>query len=82
VAARPGLGGRAHGACVLQQVQPGGGQRHGLAHPLEQRHAHAPLDGGHLAAQRGLGQAQLAGGRRQRAGFGRFQKAFSWFQSS
>ena len=51
-----GLGGGAHGACMLQQVQPGGRERHGLAHPLEEGHAHALLDGRHLAAQRGLGQ--------------------------
>ena len=69
-----GLGGHAHGACVLQQIQPRGRERHGLAHALEQGHPHALLDGGHLAAQRGLGQAQFAGGGRERAGFRRFQK--------
>lgn len=36
---------------MFQQIQPGGGQRHGLADPLEQGHSHALFYGGHLAAQ-------------------------------
>ncbi|MCY1312972.1 hypothetical protein D9M70_634520 [compost metagenome] len=59
---------------MFQQIQARGGERHGLAHALEQGHAHLPLDGGHLSAQGGLGQAQLARGRRQRAGFSGLQK--------
>jgi len=59
---------------MFQQVQSSGREPHGLAHPLEEGHAHALLDGRHLAAQRGLIQTQLAGGRRQRAGFSGFQK--------
>ena len=45
-----------------------------LAHTLEQGHAHVLFDGGHLAAQRGLGQAQFAGGGRERSGFCGLQK--------
>jgi hypothetical protein len=48
---------------MFQQVQPGGGERHGFAHPLEQGDAHALLDGRHLSTQRGLRQSQLASGR-------------------
>jgi hypothetical protein len=59
---------------VLKQIQAGGGQRHGLAHALEQGHAQARLDGRHLSAERRLRQPQLARGGRQRAGIGRFQK--------
>ncbi|OGA86488.1 MAG: hypothetical protein A2Z90_05575 [Burkholderiales bacterium GWA2_64_37] len=59
------LGGSAHGAGVFQQVQPRGREHHGLAHALEQRHPHLLLNGGHLPAQGGLGQAQLARGGRQ-----------------
>ena len=34
-----GLGGCAHGACMLPQVQPGGRERHGLADPKTRRPA-------------------------------------------
>ncbi len=67
-------GGRAHGACVVQQGQPGAGERHRLADALEERDAQARLDCGHLPAQCRLGQAELARGGRQRAGLGGFEK--------
>ena len=59
---------------AAQQVKPDGGKRNRLADALKQGHARAPPDGGHLTAQCGLGQAELAGSSRQQTSFGGLQK--------
>jgi hypothetical protein len=52
---------------VLEHHRACRGGKSALAHALQQRHAHLPLEEADLHADRGLREVQLAGGTRESA---------------